>query len=66
MPRPSRLSFELLETFVTVIEEEGDASRAASILDINQPSMSKRLAQLQNAGTSIRSPWLERRGKLGS
>jgi DNA-binding transcriptional LysR family regulator len=48
---------------VTVVEEEGDASRAAAILDINQPSMSKRLAQLQNAGTSIRSPWLERRGK---
>jgi DNA-binding transcriptional LysR family regulator len=63
MPRPSRLSFELLETFVTVIEREGDASRAASSLEINQPSMSKRLAQLQNAGASIRSPWLERRGK---
>jgi DNA-binding transcriptional LysR family regulator len=63
MPRPSRLSFELLETFVTVIEQEGDASRAATSLDINQPSMSKRLAQLQNAGASIRSPWLVRRGK---
>ena len=57
------MSFELLETFVTVIEQEGDASRAATSLDINQPSMSKRLAQLQNAGSSIRSPWLERRGK---
>jgi DNA-binding transcriptional LysR family regulator len=63
MPRPSRLSFELLETFVTLIEREGDASKAASSLEINQPSMSKRLAQLQNAGASIRSPWLERRGR---
>ncbi len=63
MPRPSRLSFEILETFVTVVEQAGDASGAAAILEINQPSMSKRLAQLQNVGASIRSPWLERRGK---
>jgi DNA-binding transcriptional LysR family regulator len=57
------LSFELLETFVTLIERDGDASDAATELGINQPSMSKRLAQLQNAGGTIRSPWLERRGK---
>ena len=63
MPRPSRLSFDLLETFVGVVEQDGDASRAAGVLGINQPSMSKRLSQLQNAGTTIRSPWLERTGK---
>jgi DNA-binding transcriptional LysR family regulator len=42
---------------------EGDATRAAEILDINQPSMSKRLAFLQHAGRIIRRPWLERVGK---
>ena len=63
MPRASRLSFELLETFLSVVEEGGDASRAAARLGINQPSMSKRLSQLQGSGASIGSPWLERSGK---
>jgi DNA-binding transcriptional LysR family regulator len=63
MPRPSRLSFELLETFLSVVDQGGDASQAAAWLGINQPSMSKRLAQLQHAGPLILSPWLERRGK---
>src|SRR5438309_2338595 len=63
MPRPPSLSPELLQTFVTVVETEGDASRAATLLDINQPSMSKRLAQLQHAGRLLKKPWLERVGK---
>jgi len=50
-------------TFVTVIRTEGDAVRAAEILQINQPSMSKRLAFLQHAGRILRKPWLERVGK---
>jgi len=57
------LSPELLQTFVTLIQTEGEASRAAEILGINQPSMSKRLAQLQHAGRVLRRPWLEREGK---
>ncbi len=63
MPRPSRISFELLETFVSLVENDGDASKAATALGINQPSMSKRLSQLQNVGPWIRSPWVDRRGK---
>ena len=52
-----------MTTFITVIRNEGDATRAAEILDINQPSMSKRLAFLQHAGRILRKPWLERVGK---
>ncbi len=63
MPRSPSLSFELLETFVTLIEEGGDASKAAARLGINQPSMSKRMSQLQGPGPSVASPWLERDGK---
>jgi LysR family positive regulator for ilvC len=64
MPRPSRLSLELLETFVTLAEQEGDATRAAVQLGVNQPSVSKRLAALRRF-TSERTgrPWLVRQGK---
>jgi DNA-binding transcriptional LysR family regulator len=63
VPRSSRLSFELLETFVRVIDNDGIASVTARQLGINQASMSKRLAQLHNVGTVIRRPWLSRVGK---
>jgi DNA-binding transcriptional LysR family regulator len=63
MPRPATLSPELLQTFVTLEETEGDASQAADILGINQPSMSKRLSRLQHAGQVLKRPWLERTGK---
>lgn len=63
MPRPVSLSPELLQTFLAVVAEDGDAVAAAKALGINQPSMSKRLAQLQHAGRVLRRPWLERRGK---
>ena len=63
MPRSSRLSFELLETFVRVIDNDGIASLTARQLGINQASMSKRLAQLHNVGPVIRRPWLSRVGK---
>lgn len=63
MPRPVSLSPELLQTFVAVVAHDGDAVAAAEDLGINQPSMSKRLAQLQHAGRVLRRPWLERRGK---
>jgi DNA-binding transcriptional LysR family regulator len=52
-----------MQTFVTVIRTEGDATKAAEVLRINQPSMSKRLAFLQHAGRILRRPWLERVGK---
>jgi DNA-binding transcriptional LysR family regulator len=63
MPRPPSISPELMATFVTVVRTEGDATKAAEILQINQPSMSKRLAFLQHAGRILRRPWLERVGK---
>jgi len=50
-------------TFVTVMRMEGDAVRAAELLGVNQPSMSKRLAFLQHAGRILRKPWVERIGK---
>jgi DNA-binding transcriptional LysR family regulator len=52
-----------MTTFVTVVRTDGDATRAAEQLHINQPSMSKRLAFLQHAGRILRRPWLERVGK---
>src|SRR5512144_17867 len=63
MPRPASLSPELLQTFVAVVDHDGGAVAAATALGINQPSMSKRLAQLQHAGRVLRRPWVERRGK---
>ena len=63
MPRPPSISPELMTTFVTVVRTEGDATKAAEHLNINQPSMSKRLAFLQHAGRILRRPWLERVGK---
>lgn len=53
----------MMTTFVTVVRTDGDATKAAEHLHINQPSMSKRLAFLQHAGRILRRPWLERVGK---
>jgi len=64
MPRPASLSFELLRTFVLLVHNEGDASRTAAQLGINQPSVSKRLRGLQRAGGPLARPWLRREGKL--
>jgi DNA-binding transcriptional LysR family regulator len=63
MPRTSRLSIELLQTFLSLLEHDGDAKAAAKGLDINQPSMSKRLAVLQHSGRGMIRPWLKREGK---
>jgi DNA-binding transcriptional LysR family regulator len=61
--RPAQLSLDLLETFVSVIRHDGDAAQAARALDINQPSMSKRLAFLQHVNGILKRPWLRRVGK---
>jgi len=63
MPRPISLSFDLLQTFLRLVRNEGDASTTAEELDINQPSMSKRLRYLQHAGDPLPRPWLVRKGK---
>ncbi|TWT63741.1 substrate-binding domain-containing protein [Rubinisphaera italica] len=64
MPRPPRLSLDMMETLVILFECEGDASMAADMLEINQPSMSKRLGILQHSNPLARYPWLEKQGKL--
>ncbi len=63
VPRSTTLSIELLETFVTLIQHDGDAGQAARALDINQPSMSKRMAHLNQPGEVLKRPWIVREGK---
>lgn len=63
MPRLTSLSIELLETFLALVHHEGDAGETARELKINQPSISKRLANLQHAGEVIKRPWIKREGK---
>src|ERR1700733_6255396 len=63
MPRPVTLSLDLLQTFLLLVEHEGDASVTAQQLGINQPSMSKRLSFLQHSGRVLVKPWLVREGK---
>lgn len=63
MPRPRSLSHDLLRTLVLLIEHDGDASKVADILHVNQPSMSKRLKLLQGAGGVLKRPWVTRDGK---
>lgn len=63
MPRPVNLSLELLKTFLQLAHNDGDAAQAAKELEINQPSMSKRLRYLQHAGPVLDHPWLVRAGK---
>ena len=64
MPRPANLSLELLRTFALLVRNEGDASRTARQLGINQASVSKRLRSLGRAGGPLARPWLVREGKL--
>lgn len=63
MPRSTTLGLDILETFVTLVRHGGEAAAAAEALDINQPSMSKRLAVLQHARRGVRQPWIVRQGK---
>ena len=64
MPRKVSLSFELLRTFLKLVENGGNAAKTAKDLKINQPSMSKRLRYLQHRGPVLkRAPWLVREGK---
>ena len=51
MPQTATLSFDLLKTFVILVNQGGDAARAMRELGLNQPTMSKRLRHLQHAGT---------------
>lgn len=66
MPRNARLTFELMETLVELVNCQGDASLAADRLGINQPSMSKRLKLLQDKNRVGPTPWVQRHGKTWS
>ncbi len=63
MPRSLTLSFELLETFVTLIRHHGEAAAVMRELELNQPTLSKRLRHLQHKGALLDRPWLVREGK---
>jgi DNA-binding transcriptional LysR family regulator len=63
MPRSVSLSFELLQTFVSLIRHEGHAAPVMRDLELNQPTLSKRLKYLQHAGPLLDRPWLVRQGK---
>jgi DNA-binding transcriptional LysR family regulator len=63
MPRSVSLSFELLQTFVSLIRHEGEAAAVMRELELNQPTLSKRLKYLQHAGPLLNRPWLVREGK---
>jgi len=63
MPRSVTLSFELLQTFVSLIRHEGEAASVMRELELEQPTLSKRLKYLQHAGPLLDRPWLVREGK---
>jgi len=63
MPRSVSLSFELLQTFVSLIRHEGEAAAVMRELELEQPTLSKRLKYLQHAGPLLERPWLVREGK---
>ena len=63
MPRSVTLSFELLQTFVSLIRHEGEAAAVMRELELEQPTLSKRLKYLQHAGPLLDRPWLVREGK---
>jgi len=63
MPRSVPLPFELLQTFVSLIRHEGEAAPVMRELELEQPTLSKRLKYLQHAGPLLDRPWLLREGK---
>ncbi len=63
MPRSVSLSFELLQTFVSLVRHEGEAAAVMRELELNQPTLLKRLKYLQHAGPLLDHPWLVREGK---
>ena len=64
MPRSLTLSLELLQTIVSLIRHDGEASATMAELGLNQPTLSKRLKYLQHAGPLLEQPWLVRDGKI--
>ncbi len=60
----AHIPIELMQTFVKLVECQGDATSAAKALNISQPSTSRRLSALRDlVGTSEDRPWLILKGK---
>jgi DNA-binding transcriptional LysR family regulator len=71
MPRDERLGIEYLRTFVTMVDQKGDATSAAKELEINLANLSKRLQVLRAVKRGKRSqplekPWIKRDGHTWS
>ncbi len=64
MKTVNHIPLDLLQTFIKIVDFEGDASAAAQALQISQPTISKRLAALKRlVGTEEGRPWLLLKGK---
>jgi len=64
MTEPFHLPLELMQTFVKIVEHEGDATAAAQELEISQPTISRRLSALREiVGDTEDRPWLILKGK---
>lgn len=64
MKTMNHIPLDLMQTFVKIVELDGDASAAAQALEISQPTISKRLAALRRiVGTEEGRPWLILKGK---
>jgi DNA-binding transcriptional LysR family regulator len=64
MNRLPSIPLELLQTFVRIVEHDGDATAAAQALGISQPSISRRLSALREiVGEADDRAWLILKGK---
>ena len=64
MSKSEHLPLNLLETFVTIADLDGNATAAADRMKLSQPSISKRLATLRRATSDPDGePWLILKGK---
>jgi LysR family transcriptional regulator, positive regulator for ilvC len=64
MKTVNHIPLDLMQTFIKIVEFDGDASAAAQALQISQPTISKRLAALKRiVGTEEGRAWLMLKGK---
>ena len=58
------IPLDLMQTFIKIVEHDGDASAAGQELGISQPTISKRLSALRRiVGSEEGRPWLILKGK---
>lgn len=64
MKTVNHIPLDLMQTFIKIVELDGDASAAAQALQITQPTISKRLSSLKRiVGADERRAWLMLKGK---